>query len=172
MSCGYSNCPSEIRPTWKPGSGSACRYAPFHVKLIPCGNFRIFHGITTSSVQIPNGRRSRRRRGITLDDLNKVQCIHKSWKESICQIFFEKFQLTSTCSDNIFSRKQLSCNLHLSTLSNSTGVGDRIFTVCKVSHLYWSQLAPSLLNQNPSYSGGVNNLACNLHLQSASVDAR
>ena len=25
LSCGYSNCPSVIRPTWKPGWGSACR---------------------------------------------------------------------------------------------------------------------------------------------------
>ena len=137
LSSGYSNCPSEIRPTWKPGSGSACRYAPFHLSS---DNFYISllcirHGFTTSSVQIPSGRRSRRRRGITLDDLNKVQCIHKSWKESICQIFSKNSSLRQLTLTVFFSREQLSCNLHLSTLGNSTSVGDRIFTMCKVSHI-------------------------------------
>ena len=88
LSCGYSNCPSVIRPTWKPGWGSACRLsinATDVYKAVVKGEcfFRCFERFTTFSVRMSSGRRSSSRSGIALCQIFQ-KSVKKQWNQSGC----------------------------------------------------------------------------------------
>ena len=106
LSSEYSNWPSDIRPTWNPGSlfswyiHTIIKLNPIHQGMVLVMNWldNLWVGLqtcnTSFSAQIPRDRRRSRRRGITLDNLLiSASELHHSGGYSTLWFFYRKITL-------------------------------------------------------------------------------